>query len=139
MTPYHFNIEVKYTQDLSDLVGLLKQSDIKFELTKYADKLGTIISFESDYGEYELIKEIEKAFHFYDSRKNLRTGKYDIRIHINRSLPPFAVDNWGRPMNSETIEENVYLIIEEPKLVADVKLKHVNSSSMAAVFQTLDS
>lgn len=138
MIEYNFSIEVRYTHDLNDMIDILKLHDVTYELVKYANKPGTIVRFDSSYGEHELIKEIESRFHFYESKSKLGTGKFDVRIHINRYKQPFSLDDWGRPLNSEGIEENIYLVMEETDMVVDVKMKQINRNSFAGVFKTLD-
>lgn len=139
MINYSFSIEVKYNTDFKKIKELLTSHEIKYELVKTADRKSTIFEFESNYGEDDLISEIGDALNFYEVKKDLSTGKFEIGVHIQRYKSPLSSDSWGRLLNSEGIDEHFYLVIEEKEELRDFRLKQINSKSIAGVTKIMDS
>lgn len=138
MIDYSFSIEVKYNSDFKKIKDLLTSCKIKYELIKPSGRQSTIFQFESNYEEDDLISSIKDSLNYYELRKDLGTGKFDIGVHIQRYKSPLSSDSWGRPINSEGIEEHFYLIVEEKEEFYDVRLKQINSKSIAGVTKIMD-
>ena len=138
MINYSFSIEVRYNADFKKVKELLTSYKIKYELVKTADRKSTIFEFESNYGEDDLISEIGYALNYYEIKKDLPTGKFEIGVHIQRYKSPLSSDSWGRLLNSEAIEEHFYFVIEEKEELRDVRLKQINSKSIAGVTKIMD-
>jgi hypothetical protein len=73
------------------------------------------VSFESDYEQYELVKDFASNFKNYELVDNIESGKEDILLAIHRTQSAFSSDGWGRRWNEDDINSTTYLVKKRKK------------------------
>jgi hypothetical protein len=73
------------------------------------------VSFESDYEQYELVKDFASNFKNYELVDNIESGKEDILLAIHRTQSAFSTDGWGRRWNEDDINSSTYLVKKRKK------------------------
>ncbi|WP_131537877.1 hypothetical protein [Pedobacter nototheniae] len=68
------------------------------------------ISVDSDYEQYELIKEFADHFEDYELVKDIESSREEILLIIKRNQSAFSTDGWGRRWNEDDIKSNSYLV-----------------------------
>ncbi|WP_426667722.1 hypothetical protein ACPPVU_16995 [Mucilaginibacter sp. McL0603] len=68
------------------------------------------VSFDSDYEQYELIRDFAVHFEDYELTDDIESGQEDILLAIHRNQSAFSSDNWGRRWNEDDIHKSTYLV-----------------------------
>jgi len=97
-----------------DQIKLLLDTIKKYRIDNpvYIVELGDCISvsFESDYEQYELIREFADHFEDYELVDDKESGQEEILLVIKRNQSAFSTDVRGRRWNEDDIRSSSYLV-----------------------------
>lgn len=97
-----------------DQIKLLLDTIKKYRIDNpvYIVELGDCISVsvESDYEQYELIREFADHFEDYELVDDIESGQEEILLAIKRNQSAFSTDGWGRRWNEDDIRSSSYLV-----------------------------
>src|SRR5690242_15961472 len=68
------------------------------------------VSMESDYEQYELIREFASHFEDYELTDDIESGQEEILLIIKRNQSAGSSDGWGRRWNEDDIRSSSYLV-----------------------------
>ncbi|MFS2185674.1 hypothetical protein ACCC92_03310 [Mucilaginibacter sp. Mucisp84] len=110
MLQFDFNISLNDKTHIDLLTGTIKNHHIgkPVFIIEYEDSYQ--LMFESDYEQYELIKEFAAHFDDYEYTEDISGGNDEILMAVRRVQSPFSSDNFGRRWNEDPIEKNFYLV-----------------------------
>ena len=119
MSKFEFYITTEFEKDLKLIKEMIKKN-IHPISKKYFESDNLSITFDSDYGQYELVDEISKSFE-YNRYEEVGIGKYDIKIHLKRVETPHMYSG-----NTDAIEENIYFGFCKEKNLYKVKIRQLS-------------
>lgn len=117
MLDVSFDIELNDKEDLNALTFILKQLGLEKPIYIVELESAYLISFESEYqynGEIE--NQMIKVFPDYEFTNEAGPMLLNIKMIIRSTQSPFSSDNWGRQLNSDTIEKVKYFIKKSEKV-----------------------
>ncbi|HEY8690782.1 MAG TPA: hypothetical protein VIM07_16210 [Chitinophagaceae bacterium] len=111
MLDISFDIELNDKEDLNTLTSILKQLGLEKPIYIVELENAYLINFESEYQyDGEIENEMIKVYSDYEFTGEIGTGQRNIKMIIRSTQSPLSSDNWGRQLNSDTIEKVKYFI-----------------------------
>lgn len=114
-------IAINRKDDLEAILPIIMRQKIKNPVYIIENSNSYTMQFETDYNYYEIDTEIVKVFEGYEFQEDLGNGRREIRLSIYRCQLPFSTTDWGRPLNTDSVETTTYLVKKSKKeIIEDV-------------------
>jgi hypothetical protein len=109
------DIYINSFEDFETVVSIIRRQYIDNPVFIIDHNSSYSISFESDYEQYEMIKEIEAAFPEYERVDGIGLGISDVQMIVSRVQSAFSTDDWGRRLNTDNTDTTFYFVKRTPE------------------------
>lgn len=103
-------IQIASLYDFEKIINIVKELNIDSPIFIVNHNESYSINFVSNYEQYELTKEIKKAFPEYINTEVIGLGASDIKIIVSRTQNSNSADDWGQSINTDDIQVKLYFV-----------------------------